>query len=215
MTWRLRGGTHATARQSGRRRSISAPTAARVASSRSERDEGRASPAGRARRARRRSRRRSMSSAVCDDCHLTASRPPGKRKRRTSMLAPPARTAAAMNTVPTGLPGVPPSGPAMPVTASPQRRARDAADARRHRLGDGRADGAVGAQERLGHAEELLLGAVRVHDHAALDVARRARDVGQPVAEEPAGARLGHRDGEPALEQEPPDHRLERVLVLP
>src|SRR5262245_9275389 len=66
------------------------------------------------------SARRSRSSAACEDCHFTASRPPGNRKRRTSMRGPSASgTAAAMNTVPTGLVGVPPSGPAIPVPAIP------------------------------------------------------------------------------------------------
>src|SRR5262245_57073974 len=66
------------------------------------------------------SARRSRSSAACEDCHFTASRPPGKRNRRTSMRGPSdPGTAAAMYTVPTGFAGVPPSGPAMPVTAIP------------------------------------------------------------------------------------------------
>src|SRR5262249_58940844 len=63
-----------------------------------------------------RSPRLSMSSADWADCHLTASRPPAKRKCRTR---DPWGHAAAMQTVPTRLVGVPPSGPAIPVTARP------------------------------------------------------------------------------------------------
>src|SRR5262250_1384960 len=62
------------------------------------------------------SRRRSMSSAVCDDCHLMATRSPSKRHRRTST---PSGVAQPMYTVPTGFSALPPSGPAMPVTARP------------------------------------------------------------------------------------------------
>src|SRR3972149_10667248 len=67
-------------------------------------------------RHQRSSRRRSRSRADWLNCHLIASREPEKRKRLTST---PAGAAAAMNTVPTGLSGVPPSGPAIPVTARP------------------------------------------------------------------------------------------------
>src|SRR6185503_2607573 len=64
-----------------------------------------------------RSARRSISSAAWADCHFTASRPPANRNRRTST---PAGDATPTKTVPTGFSGDPPSGPAMPVMATPQ-----------------------------------------------------------------------------------------------
>ena len=67
----------------------------------------------------------------------------------------------------------------------------------------------------LGYAEELFLGTIRVHDDAALDIARGACDIGQPVAEEPARTRFGHGHHPPAPEEEPPHHRLEQIVVLP
>src|SRR5439155_22485067 len=63
-----------------------------------------------------RSRLRSISSAIWLDCHFTDARSPVNRNRR-DVTAP--TTARPMKTVPTGLVGVPPPGPAIPVTDSP------------------------------------------------------------------------------------------------
>src|SRR5207244_8229696 len=64
----------------------------------------------------RNNRRRSRSSAIWVDCHFTADRSPANWNRRASTSP---ETATPMKTVPTGFPGVPPSGPAMPVMARP------------------------------------------------------------------------------------------------
>src|SRR5262249_60304952 len=63
------------------------------------------------------SERRKRSRAACVDSHVTALRSPAKENRRASPCSP---TTRPTKTVPTGLAAVPPSGPAMPVTASPQ-----------------------------------------------------------------------------------------------
>ena len=73
----------------------------------------------------------------------------------------------------------------------------------------------MGAQDGLRHPEQILLGLVRVDEHAALEVRGGAGDVGQAVAQEPARARFRHREREPALEEETPDHSLERLVVAP
>src|SRR5204863_469199 len=70
-------------------------------------------------------------------------------------------------------------------------------------------------QDILGHAEQLLLGQVRVHDHAALEPRRRARDVGEPVADEPAGAGLRGGDRQAAGPKPAPDDLLQRLAVTP
>ena len=62
------------------------------------------------------STRRTMSSPACEAWNFTSSRSPKKRNRR-DRLSPAVATATA--TVPTGLAGVPPSGPAMPVMPTP------------------------------------------------------------------------------------------------
>src|SRR5215470_8461774 len=67
--------------------------------------------------ARAPSERRSMSSAAWVACHFTAARSPENWNRR-AVASPSSRRPT--KTVPTGLTGVPPSGPAMPVTASAQ-----------------------------------------------------------------------------------------------
>jgi hypothetical protein len=72
----------------------------------------------------------------------------------------------------------------------------------------------MGSQERLGNTEHLFLRAVRVDDHPALHPRRGSRDVGQAVADEPAGARFGHGDGQTPRSQQPADHGLETLVVL-
>src|SRR3984893_14473609 len=63
------------------------------------------------------SQRRIMSIAACDAWNLTISRPPTKLNVLTRVShAPSCIQAAAIMTVPTGFSGVPPEGPAIPVT---------------------------------------------------------------------------------------------------
>src|SRR5687768_1960428 len=62
------------------------------------------------------SRLRSISSAIWADCFFTELRSPPKRNRRDTTSP---ATATPMNTVPTGLAALPPSGPAMPVMERP------------------------------------------------------------------------------------------------
>src|SRR6185503_2740710 len=57
-----------------------------------------------------------MSSAACDAWNFTCSRSPKKRNVRTRRSL---SVTAATTTVPTGFSGVPPLGPAIPVTATP------------------------------------------------------------------------------------------------
>ncbi len=60
--------------------------------------------------------RRSMSSAACEVSSLNRSRDPGENLFIAHVSAP--FDASAIHTVPTGFSGVPPVGPATPVTAS-------------------------------------------------------------------------------------------------
>src|SRR5205814_9955359 len=64
------------------------------------------------------SARRSISNAICADCHFTAARSPENRKRRAGTLP---ATATPMETVPPGFFGLPPAAPAMPVMRNPHR----------------------------------------------------------------------------------------------
>lgn len=62
-------------------------------------------------------RLRNISKAACEARHRINSRSPGKTKRLCSVCA---SSASAMKTKPTGFSSVPPSGPAIPVTAKPK-----------------------------------------------------------------------------------------------
>src|SRR5439155_3790456 len=95
------------------------------------------------------------------------------------------------------------------------RRPRALDGPARHRLGAGRTDGAVDAQDLRGNAEELLLGPVRVDEHPALEVRRRARHAREAVAEETARAGLRDREREAALEERAAHDQLERLGVTP
>ena len=100
----------------------------------------------------------------------------------------------ARKTSPTGFSGVPPSGPAMPVTAT-ATSAPSAARAPAAIAAAVSADTAPCSRSTSArHAELPLLDLVRVRDHAADEDVARARDVGQPRADEPARARLGRRE---------------------
>src|SRR5439155_21176929 len=73
--------------------------------------------------------------------------------------------------------------------------------------------GAVTGEDLGGHAEEGFLGGVRVDDEASLDVGGAPRDLGETMTDQPAGTRLGEGDRQAMGPEEPPDHRLQ-VLVL-
>ena len=68
----------------------------------------------------------------------------------------------------------------------------------RHRPSRLRRYGPVAGEGRLRHAEQGGLGSVAVAHHAAQEVAARAGDLRQDVADEAARARLGRRQGQPA-----------------
>ena len=96
---------------------------------------------------------------------------------------------------PTGFASVPPSGPATPVTPTAEVRAEAPPRARRPSPPrPGPTDRAVRVEHRRGTSSSARLGLVRVRDDAAEEVAGRARDLGERVRDEPAGARLGGRD---------------------
>ena len=119
-----------------------------------------------------------------------------------------------MATVPTGLSGVPPSGPAMPVMPRPTVAPARARTPVRHRLCDRLADRAVRGNQIRWHAQQVGLGLVAVARRRQLHVRRAAGHVGQPRGQQPARARLrgGHRV--PALAQERPDHGFHRSFVV-
>ena len=71
----------------------------------------------------------------------------------------------------------------------------------------------MGAENVLGHAQQLLLGAIRVHHDPALEVRGGARDAGDPVSDEPARARFGNRHHQPPLSQQAADDAFERVVA--
>ena len=106
----------------------------------------------------------------------------------------------AMHTVPTGLSGVPPSGPAMPVVGEADV---GAADARARRCAISSAVSSLTApccvERRALHAEHLLLHLVGVGDDVAEEIGGAAGDVGEAMADEAAGARLGHGERRAAL----------------
>ena len=72
--------------------------------------------------------------------------------------------------------------------------------ARRHRLGDLRADRTMRLDELGGHTEQVAFRLVRVGHEAALDHIGGARNLGQAARYQPAGARLRGRD----LQARPP-----------
>ena len=136
---------------------------------------------------------------------------PGSRARARALLRAPPR---AGTTSPTGFSAVPPPGPAIPVTetatSAPSRSRAPAAIA-----------AAVSAETApcrssisSGHAELARLHLVRVRDDGADEDVARARDRRQPRRHEPARARLGRRERQPALAAELEHELLDRPLVL-
>ena len=114
-----------------------------------------------------------MSSAAWLAMSRIKSRPPPYSRVRTT---PPMGLSTANTTVPTGFSSVPPSGPAMPVMATPTSAPVARSDAVRHRLGHRFADGAVRGDELGRHAEQARLRLVAVADDTAVDVGGAARE---------------------------------------
>ncbi len=103
--------------------------------------------------------------------------------------------------------------PGDPGDADADLDAGETAHAFGHRHRDHFAHGAVGGDVGLGHAEQRHLGGVAVGDDGTLDPRRAAGDVGQPRRDEPAGARLGHRDLPAAGREQVADHGFDRSPV--
>ena len=101
-----------------------------------------------------------------------------------------AASATASHTVPTGLSGLPPPGPAMPVTAT----ARSTPSAPLAPSAIARATASLTApsrrEQRRVHAEERALELVRVGDDPTDEDVGASGDLGEPPADQPAGARL-------------------------
>src|SRR6266566_6926020 len=104
-------------------------------------------------------------------------------------------------------------GPGDPGDRQPAGAAAEPADAAHHRLGALATHRTVGPQHLFGHAEQLMLGAVRVDHHAALEVGRRAGDTRDPVPDEAARARLSDGHHQAALSEHAADDTLERLAV--
>ena len=88
-----------------------------------------------------------------------------------------------------------------------QQLAQFAAVDQPDRLGDLGAHRAVRRQQMVADPEVLGLDVVRVGDHPASDVGRRPRDRGECGAEQPAGARFGHRNGQAGSFEFPSERR--------
>ena len=124
--------------------------------------------------------------------HVTPDRDADRRRRPRCRSGRPASA------------GLPPSGPAIPVTATARSapvRARPPLGHRHRDLGRYRA---VRGEDVVGHADRLALELVRVGHEATEVIGARARDLGDEVADEAAGARLDGGDAEPRAEQRSP-----------
>ena len=160
----------------------------------------------RAARRPQKSRMRSSRSTVPARCHTGSSRlcdedaarmerrhrrtpPDGLPVGRIAELDPAARLRGlhVEKDKPTGFSGVPPPGPAMPVTematSAPSRRA-SASCHRRRRL---RGDSAVSPQQLSGTPSAGLLHVVRIRHHRASEDVARARNRGQARRHSPGG----------------------------
>ena len=121
-----------------------------------------------------------------------SARLPGSSMVRVKGGAP--ALATVKQTVPTGLSGVPPSGPAIPVMAIAVSALETPQRTRGHRLGNRfRHRAVLGDQGRI-HAQHFGFGLVGVDHRAAHHVGRRPGPVGQPCRDHARGARLRGRD---------------------
>jgi len=124
-------------------------------------------------------------SARSTACRLTASRSPEKRSSAVLTMVPCAsRRPQANQTVPTGLSGVPPSGPATPLTAMAMSP-RIARAPRRHFADDRLADRPRLGQRLRIHAEQPCLERVVVDDGATEEPAGTAGRSVQALAIQP------------------------------
>ena len=111
-----------------------------------------------------------------------------KRNSRWRIL--PSREATAKCTRPTGLPGVAPPGPAMPVIDDREIDAGFFQRADRHRGRGFLADRAEGRKRRGLDAEHRALGVVGIGDEAAVDHVGGAGNIGERAGDQAAGAGL-------------------------
>src|SRR5437867_2013667 len=206
VRWRFSGATQATSRATRRSPSMAAPSAARTASSSRIATNVLISSIALTRQQRApkqikgRLRRLPLHRRPVADEPEVAARHPSRGRERDEHRADRFRGRAAL-------------GAGDPGDREAAGRPGARTDAAHHRLGARRAHRAVVAQDLRRYAEQLLLRAVRVDEHTALEVRGRPGDVREPVAEEPARARFGDRERQAALEQEPTDDELERLRV--
>ena len=151
-------------------------------------------------------------------CPARPARPgtsPARARREIGTSATVCRrgSATATATVPTGLAGVPPSGPAMPVMPTPM----SAPDAARMPSAMARATGSLTApcaSSSAGvHAQHPGLDVVGVGHDGVTDVARAARHVGQPRRHQAARAGFGRRHGQTPRRQQLADDFLQALAV--
>ena len=118
-----------------------------------------------------------------------------------------------MKTVPTGFSGVPPPGPAMPVTASaksePNFSRAPSGHFARHRL----AHRAVLRQSFCAHTKEFFLRRIRVAHHAARKNRRRTRHIRHPLRDAAARAGFRQRQGFLPLRQQTHHDLFNFVIV--
>ena len=155
--------------------------------------------------------RRSRCSADAAARRRTAARSPGSRSSIDSS-APGA--AACRWTSPTGFSGVPPPGPATPVTDTPTSApsaSRTPCAMAAGRLGGNRP---VTAQDLVGDSEQLPLDAVFVGDDPAGEDFARAGNGREPCGDEPTRAALGCGDRQPLLAGQVEHELLDGPLVL-
>jgi hypothetical protein len=121
--------------------------------------------------------------------------------------------ASAIKTVPTGFSGVPPPGPAMPVTAIAKSDAEFFPRALGHFARDGFAHRAVLAQSFRANAEKFFLHVIRVTHHAAEKNRRRARHIRHAVRDKSARAGFRQRESFFLFRQKPHDNLLDFLVV--
>ena len=118
-----------------------------------------------------------------------------------------------MYTRPTGFSGVPPPGPAIPVTADSERRAGALANSVRERERHFGADRAFGFDQFRGHAHHAGFQFVAVADHAAEEIGRAAGNICEPLGDHPARAAFGGGDRGAIFGQDARDNFFQRFAV--
>ena len=138
----------------------------------------------------------SISSATRAESRLFSVRSPGHRKRRTD--GSPSPGDRDVDEARRAWPRCRRPGPATPVTATPRSVASRERTPSAIATRDLRGDRPVGVEHVGRDAELALLDGVRVRDDAADEVRGRPGDLRDHVGDQPAGARLGRREGQPA-----------------